>query len=252
MTGNDKIIQLPADLWEACALLTRLPLPDHAARGAQAAWAYPLAGVVIGVVAMALGWIALLLGLPTPLIAVIVALTPTVITGGLHEDGLADCADGFWGGTTAERRLEIMKDSRIGSYGVIALVFALLARWIAVDALLSAGAGLWWLLGVGALSRVPMVWQMGLMPNARGNGLSQSVGQPSMAAMQGAALTGAFAGMLFLGWAVFPAMIWGLVAALGVALIARAKIGGQTGDVLGTTQQMTELAVLMALVVWWA
>ena len=251
MAGNDKIFRLPEDIWEALALLSRLPVPDHDGRGAAAAWAYPVAGAVIGAVAMIAGWVAMWLELPPALVAVVVALVPTVVTGGLHEDGLADCADGFWGGATRERRLEIMKDSRIGSYGVIALVFALLTRWLAVSMLLAAGAGLWWLIGALALSRVPMVMLMGLVPNARGGGLAQSVGVPNVTTMQAASAIGVILGLLFLGWAVFLSMVWGVIAAALMTFIARAKIGGQTGDVLGATQQVTELAVLMALVVWW-
>ena len=168
-----------------------------------------------------------------------------ILTGGLHEDGLSDTADGLFGGWTRERRLEIMKDSRSGSYGVAALVLVTLLRWTALAAVLEAGG--WALpLAVAVLSRVPMVVLMAWLPNARGAGLSQSLGRPDLRQ----ALTAAGVG---LGVALAVAGGPGLAmagaagaAALGLGLVARAKIGGQTGDILGASQQLSEAAALVA------
>jgi len=120
------------DIPAAIGLLSRLPVPvdtDLATRrGARAAWAYPLAGLVVGALAGLVAQVALWLGLP-PSIAALLALAAMIaITGALHEDGLADSADGLWGGWDRARRLEIMKDSRIGTYGVLALGLTLLLR----------------------------------------------------------------------------------------------------------------------------
>jgi adenosylcobinamide-GDP ribazoletransferase len=165
------------------------------------------------------------------------------LTGALHEDGLADCADGFWGGHTPERRLEIMKDSRIGSYGAVALMLALLARWSALAALMSAGA---WGLALAAmiLSRTAMGLVMAGLPNTRAGGLSAQHGAPSWAAAGAGVGFGLLLAMLAAGsTALWLALAVALVAAV-LAGVARAKIGGQTGDVLGATQVLAEVAAL--------
>jgi len=112
----------PEDVAEALALLTRLPVTSHGERGAAAAWAWPLAGAIVAVLAGIVGWIALGLGFSPAISAAVALIVNIAFTGGMHEDGLADCADGFWGSYDPYRRLEIMADSRIGSFGVIALV----------------------------------------------------------------------------------------------------------------------------------
>jgi adenosylcobinamide-GDP ribazoletransferase len=169
-----------------------------------------------------------------------------LMTGGLHEDGLSDTADGLFGGWTKERRLEIMKDSRVGSYGVLALVLVTLARWSALTTVLAAG-GLWGLIAVGALSRAPMGLVMSALPNARGGGLSHATGRPSAAiALAGAGVALVIA-VLFAGWVALPMLA---LAALAVGLLARSaqrRIGGQTGDILGATQQLAEAAALAVL-----
>ncbi len=169
-TFRDIAPRLAPDLWTAAALLTRLPLPDHAPRGAASAWAWPLVGAVLGGLAAAAAWLGLWLGLTPGVVAVLVLALGALLTGGLHEDGLSDTADGLFGGWTPERRLEIMKDSRVGSYGVLALVLVTLARWSALATLL-AGGSLWALVAVGAVSRAPMALIMAALPNARGAGI---------------------------------------------------------------------------------
>ena len=238
------------DILLALVLLTRLPLPrlpDSAfARQAKAAWAYPLAGLAVALPACVLGALALAAGLPAGPAAGLVMTVQVLLTGAMHEDGLADVADGFWGGFTRERRLEIMKDSRIGAYGVLALVLILILRWSALTALIGAG-GIWALAGVAALSRAPMAVLMARMPNARQTGLSQSVGRPAVGAALAAAVLGAACALLFAGAAGFAAIAATALAAAGMAAVARGKIGGQTGDVLGATQQLGETAALLAL-----
>jgi hypothetical protein len=133
----------PRDVLRALALLTRLPVPGaDGDRTAASAWAWPFVGLIVGGLSGALAMAALLLGLPPPIAAGLALGAGIVITGALHEDGLADCADGFWGGHDAARRLEIMKDSRIGAYGVIAMILVIGLKWLALSALLDAGA-LW-------------------------------------------------------------------------------------------------------------
>ena len=234
-----------ADLWVATALLTRLPLPvtPDWSRGARAAWAYPLAGLVAAVVAAAIGsvvgWVA---APPVAVLATVVALA--MVTGALHEDGLADTADGLWGGHDRARRLEIMRDSRIGSYGVLALVFAALLK---VTALWATGAWVAALLAAAVLSRAVMVVVMASLPHARADGLARLTGRAPSWAAWGAMLVAMLVALALTGWAAFAALLAAGGAAVAVALLARARIGGQTGDILGATQQVAEVAVLVVL-----
>ena len=199
----------------AFALLTRLPLPDHTGRGIASAWAFPLVGLVCATLVGLSGWLCLALGLPAPLAALVIVVLQVMMTGALHEDGLADTADGLWGGWTRERRLEIMRDSRVGSYGMIAMILALAARTAALTLLLGHGVGPTFaaLIAAAVLSRATM---------------------PALMA-------------LAIGTALPAAALVTFLAALAIAQIAQRRIGGQTGDILGATQQVTEIAVLFTL-----
>ena len=251
MHKNETPFVSAEDIFTALGLLSRLPVPPgDAARGAAAAWAFPLAGLILGALAALLGVIAHAFGLPSPLTALIVLGFLTMATGAIHEDGLADTADGFWGGWTRDRRLEIMKDSRIGTYGVLALILSVAARWAALTLLFEMGGGTAAaaLLVAAALSRATMPLLMARLPHAREGGLSRSVGVvPSRTAWLALAI-GATAALLFTGWSGLPAIAWVLAAALAMGLLARSMIGGQTGDVLGATQQVAEIAILFSLV----
>ncbi len=250
MFKHDTRLVAPVDLPAALGLLTRLPVvvdgKAATTRGAAAAWAYPLAGVVVGVILATVIPLFLWIGVPGGIIAGLVLALSVILTGAMHEDGLADSADGLWGGWTTARRLEIMKDSHIGAYGVCAVALSLLIRWLALVVIISVGG--YWVafIAVGALSRASMVVMMAVLPNARGSGLSSSVGRPPEAAVWLAiAIAVAFA-------ALCGMMTLVLVAAAATAVctaIAKAKIGGQTGDILGATQQITEMAMLIAVVV---
>jgi len=241
----------PRDPLRALVLLTRLPVAGaDGQRGAASAWAWPVAGLVVGGLAGGLAWLALLVGF-TPAMAAGLALgAGMVMTGALHEDGLADCADGFWGGHAVERRLEIMKDSRIGAYGVLALIFTTGLRWLALTALIEAGA-LWAAVLVPAtLSRAAMAGVMATLPFAREDGLARHVGSPATTATGVAFVLAALATVGLSGIAGVAAIVATAGAAIGVTMLARAKIGGQTGDVLGATQQLSDLSALLALAVF--
>lgn len=234
------------DLLRAAALLTRLPLPDQEGSRsmAQSAWSWPIIGALVGLGAGLAALIAGWMGLP-PLLAATCALGVQIaLTGALHEDGLADCADGFWGGQTRARRLEIMKDSRLGSYGMLALALALFARIAAIAALIEAGWLLAPLIATGALSRAPMAVLMTALPNARGAGLAHAAGRPGRDTALVAIALALLIGLLATGWAVLVAGFWTALAVLGWALLARGRIGGQTGDVLGAAQQIGEIVIL--------
>lgn len=250
MTENDKTLIRPVDVPLALSLLSRLPVPVCAYdRSAEAAWAYPLVGVVLGTLAafggLFTGWV----GLPAPLAALSALSLLIVLSGAMHEDGLADTADGLWGGWTREKRLEIMKDSHIGSYGVLALILSLGARWCALWLLFetSQTTAAVALIVAATLSRGVMPALMAALPHARDSGLSRRVGRvaPMSAALAG--LLAAAVAVVMLGGAGVTAVLCAGLAALGTGAIARAKIGGQTGDILGASQQIAEIAVLFSL-----
>jgi adenosylcobinamide-GDP ribazoletransferase len=251
MQKNDAAPLHPGDILTALALLSRLPAPRATPdMGARAAWAYPLVGLIIGGIAGLMGFIAWGLGLPAPLTALIALATLIIITGAMHEDGLADCADGLWGGWDRESRLKIMQDSRVGSYGVMALGLSLIARWAALTLLFQSGPGMAIaaLLASGAISRAAMPALMATLPHARDSGLSHSVGLVPVQIAGFAAGIAALTSFLFIGWSVLPALITAAGFTIAAGAIAKAKIGGQTGDILGATQQLAEISVLFTLV----
>ncbi len=247
MRKSDTARPRPIDLMVATALLTRLPLPrlpDRAfARQARAVWAFPLVGALVAVFASAFGYIALSAGLPVTVASGIVLTAQIAVTGAMHEDGLADTVDGFWGGWTRDRRLEIMRDSAIGTYGVLALILSLGLRWAALTALLPNG--FYPVFAAAILSRAVVPVVMAALPHARSDGLSHSVGT----ATRGNAMLAALLGLGLAGVALGPLIVpvglcLGLVVG-ALAWLAHIRIGGQTGDVLGTAQQVGELSVLL-------
>lgn len=249
---NDTSLARPVDVLLALSLLSRLPIPEQRnwQRQARAVWAYPLAGLVLGGMAAALGLLASALGLPAPICALVSLGALIILSGAMHEDGLADCADGFWGGWSAARRLEIMKDSGIGSYGAIALFLSLGARWAALGSLWGIGAGVAIpaIMASAIVSRAMMPVVMRALLHARADGLSRQVGPvrgDAVALGLGLALG---LSLLLVGWSAFGAGVAAALALAGMIALARAKIGGQTGDVLGATQQVTEIAVLFWLI----
>ena len=243
------LIQL-SDVPAALGLLSRLPIRVDVAhatkRSALAAWAYPVAGLVIALIAGCVAQVTLSLGLPSAIVAGLTLTTLVITTGALHEDGFADSADGLWGGWDTERRLDIMKDSHIGAYGVIALVIGLGLRWQALTEL--AGTSLWVVLIVVAMiSRAAMVSLMCLLPNARTTGLSHSVGQPSIRTATIAWFIATIVSLVLLQTTSVLLVFMAMATTALCAKIAMVKIGGQTGDILGATQQLTETALLIAL-----
>ena len=239
------------DIWAAIGLLSRIPVPvDHDAateRRQLATWAYPLAGLAIAFVALIIGTVAKWFGLGPEIIAALILTTLVVITGAMHEDGLADSADGLWGGWTRERRLEIMKDSRIGTFGVLGLGLGLLLRWVALTAIIANGAMWAGVLVAAITSRIPMVALMHLLNNARGSGLSATVGRPDKTTLGIAIVVGLVLSLVLTGLAVVPLFIFLCGATAACYLIAQAKIGGQTGDILGASQQVAEITALIVL-----
>lgn len=239
------------DIPAAAGLLTRVPVRVNTAlamqRGARAAWAYPIVGLKIAIALAALGYVALWVGVSPAITAALLITLSASLTGAMHEDGLADSADGLWGGWTREKRLAIMKDSRTGAYGVLALILSILIRWTALTTILVTDHWTAALICIGMLSRAAMVAVMTGLPQARDTGLSQSVGRPTPLTAWLAIGVAVFGSTIALGLtAATLLIIAGLITSIWAG-IAHQKIGGQTGDILGATQQLTEIALLITL-----
>ncbi|WP_245155704.1 adenosylcobinamide-GDP ribazoletransferase [Paracoccus ravus] len=251
--------RLARDLVLATVWLTRLPVmrqaPPEPVPLSVAAWAFPLVGIVVVPPAAAVIWLALWLGLGAPIAAILALGAMALVTGGLHEDGLADFADGC-GGSTRTRRLEIMRDSRIGSYGALTLGLVAALRIAALAALAGHSAGLaaLGLLAAAAWSRGLMALALAVMPAARPEGLGRAAGQASHRIALVAITLGAMLVLPAVSAAGSGSLGWLMVASVGAAfaaipaVMALSKLGGQTGDVLGAIQQSGETATLLALV----
>ncbi len=230
------------DLRVAAILYTRLPLAHEQAIGgdalARAQWAAPVVGVGVGPAGAAGFAVAAWLGLPA-LASALVALAVTMaVTGALHEDGLADTADGLGGGHDRAEKLEIMRDSRVGVYGVLALVLGVGLRAAALAALAQPGAAAAALICAGAVSRgaVPVV--MARLVPARRDGLAAAAGRlPSETALAAAGIAALVAVVALGPPAGLAAVLVGGGAAAAVMGLARRQLGGHTGYFLGAVQQ---------------
>lgn len=243
---------ITTDLKTGLAFCTRLPVRSPGSSLAQAAWTFPVVGAVVGLAGALIFWLSDILGLP-PLIAASLAVAATaVLTGCLHEDGLADTVDGFGGGRDAARSLEIMRDSRIGTYGVVALILSFLLRVGALASLATSGLAVLALIGAHAGARASLPAFMRAVPPARDDGLSAGAGTPSAGAATAAALLGLLALALCLGvGAGLLAALLVLVGLVAMARLAQRKIGGQTGDVLGAVEQVGEVLILLTAAALW-
>lgn len=230
----------------AMMLLTRFPMgrvADPVPTLADARWAYPLAGLPVGLATGLAFSAALWVGLEPMLAAWLAVGTGAIVTGGLHHDGLADVADGFWGGHSAERRLEIMRDSRMGSYGVIAIVITLSVLAQSIEMISPQVHDF---VAIAVLSRCAMVFVLISMRPARGDGLGYSAQIHTH--WHGLIILGfGGAAVLLLGALGIVAAIVGALVPLGIGALAYRKIGGQTGDVLGATQLVSATAMWVAL-----
>ncbi|RUV68351.1 MAG: adenosylcobinamide-GDP ribazoletransferase [Mesorhizobium sp.] len=240
--------QILGDVALCLVFFTRLPLPAFDFRGrslAAAIWAAPVAGLAVAIVGALVYALGTRLGLTGGSAAALTLATTLLATGCLHEDALSDVADGFGGGKTRDRKLEIMRDSRIGAYGACALGLSLLIRWNVLTELGDPAHVLFALIAAHAASRGPLGAFMHLLPPARSDGLSADAGTVSAeTAIAGAGL-GAFA-LLALGFgsAVAALILLGLLFAAFRALCLN-QIGGQTGDTVGALQQLGEIAILL-------
>jgi len=229
--------------------LTRVPIRLRSAPDLSKipAW-FPSAGALIGLAVGGAG--AALWHITTPLVAGAVAVTMgLLITGAFHEDGLGDVADGFGGGHTVERRLEIMKDSRHGTYGVAAMSASILVRVAALGTMPGPAALFASAVAAHVLARTAAVVLMAAAPLARHRGLGADYGQSTTWRVATITLiSGTVLAALVVRWWVAPLLLAALIGAAGTGVLARRKIGGISGDVLGAAEQVAECLVLIVAV----
>ena len=236
----------------ALRFMTRLPLPARLGHGSvgldRASRYFPAVGLVVGAIA------ALVFALTSffwpKTIAVLASMATTLyLTGAFHEDGWCDTVDGFGGGWTRARILEIMKDSRIGSYGAVALVVLLLAKFCALVEIDAAGIAPALLAG-HAFSRLCATTVLHTLDYARAEGKAQPL---SVAKPRGDLWVGAFTAlaaiMLLKPLPALTATLLAVLATLWLARLFKKQIGGYTGDCLGATQQLAETAFYCGLLI---
>ncbi len=249
-----------ADFRAALAFLTLAPASAPGGTGGtrpnfrRGARAFPLVGAVVGLAGGLILILALRLGLSSLIAATLAVLATVLLTGALHEDGLADTADGFGGGDTRERKLAIMNDSRIGTYGAVALGFSLILRIATLAAIapfggIRAAAAL---VAAEAASRAMMVRFWCLAPAAKAGSLSEETGAPDEQAMYTALFIAAVIALIAIiptsgFWAVLFGSFLLIAASIGFERLTASQIGGRTGDTLGACQQCAAAAFLIGI-----
>jgi adenosylcobinamide-GDP ribazoletransferase len=186
------------------------------------------------------------LGLPGALAAALGLAATLIATGCLHEDGLADTADGFGAGKDRLQKLEIMRDSRIGAYGVCALTLSLILRWSAVAAIAHPPTVAIALIAAHASARAPLAMFMRFIPRARADGLSAQAGPPPPISAVVAGLFGLVVLIVALGpTTAMAGLLLLILADVFLGWLSMRQIGGQTGDVIGAVEQINEILVLL-------
>jgi adenosylcobinamide-GDP ribazoletransferase len=245
-----RLARLAADIKIGLLFATRLPLPHtDAITGAdiaRACWSLPIVGMLVGFASASVFAVAFRFGLP-PLVGGTLAVAASLgLTGCLHEDGLADVCDAF-GGATRERKLEIMRDSRIGTYGACALMVSLVVRAGALASFANPALAAWALIATHAGARALLPPFLRLVPPARADGLSADAGRPGAESMWVALLIGIATLAVCLGLArAFWASLLLLILFAFARRVCLKQFGGQTGDTAGALEQVAEIAILLA------
>lgn len=237
------------DIAISLVFFTRLPLPHFDAPGRKlgdAIWAAPIAGLVVAVLVWLITVAADFVGLPSLAAAALALAATLLITGCLHEDGLADVADGFGGGNTVERKLEIMHDSRLGAYGAAALFCVLLLRWSCLVTLVQHNALLPGLVAAYVGSRAIFARLIRDTPLAVESGLASTVGPISDSSAWLSLGIGLAALLLLGGFGAFVALLLLVAVIVAFRQLCLSQIGGINGDTLGAAQQIAEVTILLA------
>jgi adenosylcobinamide-GDP ribazoletransferase len=242
-----------ADLRIGVLFATRIPLPHATPVGgadvAGASWTLPVIGALIGLLGASVYRLAFAFDLPPLIGAALAVATTLLVTGCLHEDGLADTLDGFGGGGDRERKLEIMRDSRIGTYGACGLVLSLFLRVGALASLAGPAPVALALIAAHAGARAMLPLFLALVPPARSDGLSAGAGRPTPTNAAAAVLLGFV--FLLASFGTARSVVALLLLLAGLAVVRRLclrQIGGQTGDVAGALEQLGEIVILLTAV----
>jgi adenosylcobinamide-GDP ribazoletransferase len=254
-----RLLKWPLRQWQlfclALAFFSRIPVPHSTPYSPkllnQSSRYLSLVGLLLGALqALALYGAALIL--PFSVAVLLALLAGLVLTGAFHEDGLADTADGLGGAVAIERKLEIMKDSRVGTYGLVALLSVFLIKWQSLLAL--EQQALWALVLVAGLSRACAVSLTFVLPYQQLDAVSKT--KPIATSLQKRAL-------LWIWLFVIPLLYvlpWALALCLMATLLLcfsllffyyRSQLQGYTGDLLGAAQQLTELSLYLVWLIWW-
>lgn len=241
----------------AVQFLTRLPVPARdiysPARMVASVGYYPIVGVLVGG-ATAIAFAAASALFPQPLAVILAIAAGLLLTGAFHEDGLADTFDGVGGGSTRDKALDIMRDSRLGTYGVLALIIALAVKAGAL-ASLSPTLVIAALIAGHGLSRLSSVLVIATSRYVRDEGAGKPVAEGvSKLSLTVALGTGA---LIMAGWCLFhtpTALVWALVGLWAGHVLMRLfferKLGGYSGDTLGAVQQTSEIGFYLGLAAW--
>lgn len=227
------------------ALLTSLPITRRRMELSAAGYGlFPIVGLVIGAILLALDYVARMV-VPSPASSALVVVGLAALTGALHLDGLADTADGLFGGRDRERRLAIMRDPHNGAFGFVAVAAVLLLKWAALIPLegwLRTGS----LLLVPSLARWSVLPSMMLFPAAKGEGMGFTVRSGARWPQAVLALAVAAGLSLAIFWPTGLALLaLALAVALMVGAYATSRLGGVTGDVFGCTVEVSEAVLLL-------
>ncbi len=241
-------------LFAALRFLSILPVPSAwAAEGKCLAGSvkfFPVVGLIIGGIVAGCAWLLGFVG-PGVLVAAVVVVLLAIITRGLHLDGLADTADGFWSVSDRQRTLEIMKDSFIGAMGVIAIVSVLLLKFACLSAL---GEEVLWrgVLLMVVSSRCMMVLPISLFPYARPEGGLGKLFYKKRSALDAiwAVLVLLVVGWFLAGLAGISAGIASVLVTIGFCYYCKWKIGGVTGDTIGATSEIAEVVTAIVMCAW--
>ena len=234
----------------AVMLLTRLPagrLGYDVPKLASAVWFFPSVGIPIGLL-VGLTYIGMCyLGILPTLASILAFSIGLIVTGAMHEDGLADCADGFGGGQSKNQKLEIMRDSRIGSFGVLALFFIVSARIVSLSNLPPNHEVLFAVIALAMISRLVMVFYLTFLSPARDEGLGRDASKPEVGALVISVITCIPIIFICGSYMISCVAIIAIIAFL-FGWIIRVQIGGQTGDTCGAAQLISETAGYIFLV----
>ena len=233
----------------AFMLLTRLPvgrMGRYVPNLSSARWAFPLAGIPIGIFIAGLFFGFCYSEIPHLLGAVITLSISLLLTGALHEDGLADTADGFGGGTTRKQKLKIMGDSNVGTYGLLCLILTMIARVFYLSSMNNTHQTFLLLISISMISRLTMVFYLNILPPARSKGLGyQASGRNYLSTFFATVIS--LPAIIYCGYLAPNCLLAVTIVAITFAYFAKSQIKGQTGDICGASQLLCETTGWIAI-----